>query len=77
MNRALPKSYLEKTMNCDVALYMRKKKKYYGKLLGMDEHFNVLLDDAYEENEENVRVGVGRALINGGSVAAIEFVDDQ
>ncbi|ELQ75911.1 Small Nuclear ribonucleoprotein G [Trachipleistophora hominis] len=77
MHHPSPKSYLEQTMNTDVTLYMRKKKKYLGKLIGMDEHCNVLLDNAYEECDDNVRVEIGRALINGGSIAAIEFFDEN
>lgn len=71
-----PKEHLEKTINQFITLYLRKKKKYFGKLLGIDEHFNILLEDAYELNE-NVRIEIGTALINGGTITAIEFTSSE
>lgn len=68
-----PKQWLETSINSQITLFTRKKKKFTGTLLGIDDHFNLLMDNVVESDGDST-IEMGRTLINGGMVTLIEFV---
>lgn len=69
----LPSQILNENINKKVKLHMRKDKMYTGILKEFDEHGNIYMEDVYEINEGNCSVSIGNSVINGGTVAMIDF----
>ncbi|RDA86860.1 hypothetical protein CP532_1404 [Ophiocordyceps camponoti-leonardi (nom. inval.)] len=65
------KKYLEKRL----FVQLNGSRKVVGVLRGYDVFLNVVLDEAYEELADNVKVKLGMVVIRGNSVVMLEAMD--
>jgi len=69
---ASPVHLLERMAAQSVALTLKDHRVVTGRLLGCDEHLNLVLDDA-EERIEDVRRRLGRVVLRGSSVVTVHI----
>ncbi len=65
-----PLAVVERLIDQRVSLQLRDGREIAGKLLGLDEHLNVVLDDATETAAEASR-HLGRLVVRGSNVVAL------
>ncbi len=66
----LPAHLLDKVLQQRVTLLLKDARQLSGKLLGVDEHLNLVLDDADEATAERTR-HLGRVVLRGSSVVTL------
>jgi small nuclear ribonucleoprotein (snRNP)-like protein len=65
-----PTHLLDKVLDQRVTLLLKDARQMTGKLLGVDEHLNLVLDDASEATAERTR-HLGRVVLRGSSVVTL------
>jgi small nuclear ribonucleoprotein len=65
-----PPHVIEKLLQQRVTLELKDTRTLTGKLLGMDEHMNLVLDDAEERTSEVTR-HLGRVVLRGSNVVTL------
>jgi small nuclear ribonucleoprotein (snRNP)-like protein len=65
-----PTHLLERVLQQRVTLVLKDNRRLTGKLLGTDEHMNLVLDDADEETAEVTR-HLGRVVLRGSNVVTL------
>jgi small nuclear ribonucleoprotein (snRNP)-like protein len=65
-----PLAVVEKLVDQRVALRLRDASEIEGKLLGLDEHMNVVLDDA-NETAPAISRHLGRVVVRGSNIVAL------
>lgn len=68
-----PSQLLEKLIDQRVTLSLKDAREIAGRLLGADEHMNLVLDDAEEKTPEIAR-HLGRVVLRGSNLVAIHAV---
>jgi small nuclear ribonucleoprotein len=66
----VPTSILERLLQQRVTLELKDSRTLTGKLLGVDEHMNVVLEDAEERTNEVTR-HLGRVVLRGSNVVTL------
>ncbi|RDA90758.1 hypothetical protein CP533_2965 [Ophiocordyceps camponoti-saundersi (nom. inval.)] len=66
-----PAQYLEKRL----FVQLNGSRKVIGILRGYDVFLNIVLDEAYEEVSDNVKIKLGMVVIRGNSVVMLEAMD--
>jgi len=67
---AAPTHLLERVLQQRVTLLLKDSRQLTGKLLGLDEHMNLVLDDA-EETTADVTRHLGRVVLRGSNVVTL------
>ncbi|MCI4348496.1 MAG: LSM domain-containing protein [Thermoplasmata archaeon] len=62
-----PASLLERVIDQRVLLRLKDSRELAGRLLGLDDHMNLVLDDVEETTSEGSR-RLGRVLVRGSNV---------
>ncbi len=65
-----PLALVERLVDQRVSLRLKDDREIEGKLLGVDDHLNVVLDDATEKGAEVSR-HLGRVVVRGSNVVAL------
>jgi len=65
-----PSHVVERLLNQRVMLELKDSRVLSGKLLGADEHMNLVLDDAEERTSELTR-HLGRVVLRGSNVVTL------
>ncbi|MGP8071789.1 MAG: LSM domain-containing protein [Thermoplasmata archaeon] len=65
-----PTSLVERLVSQRVTLLLKDTRQLSGKLLGVDEHMNLVLDDADETTSEVSR-HLGRVVLRGSNVVTL------
>jgi small nuclear ribonucleoprotein (snRNP)-like protein len=65
-----PAHLLERVLQQRVTLVLKDSRQLTGKLLGLDEHMNLVLDDADESTAEVTR-HLGRVVLRGSNVVTL------
>ncbi len=65
-----PAQLLERVLQQKVVLRLKDGRELTGRLVGVDEHMNVVLDDA-EEVRGEVRRRLGRVILRGSNVVSL------
>ncbi len=65
-----PAQILERLVDQRVTLVLKDTRELSGKLLGSDEHMNVVLDEASERSAETTR-HLGRVVLRGSNVVSV------
>jgi small nuclear ribonucleoprotein (snRNP)-like protein len=65
-----PTHLLERVLQQRVTLVLKDARQMTGKLLGLDEHMNLVLDDAEESTSEVTR-HLGRVVLRGSNVVTL------
>ena len=65
-----PTHLLERVMQQRVSLLLKDSRQLSGKLLGVDEHMNLVLDEAEETTSESTR-RLGRVVLRGSNVVVL------
>jgi small nuclear ribonucleoprotein (snRNP)-like protein len=65
-----PTHLLERVLQQRVTLVLKDSRQLTGKLLALDEHMNLVLDDADESTTEVTR-HLGRVLLRGSNVVTL------
>jgi small nuclear ribonucleoprotein (snRNP)-like protein len=65
-----PTHLLERVVQQHVTLVLKDSRQLSGKLLGVDEHMNLVLDDANETTPEVSR-HLGRVVLRGSNVVTL------
>lgn len=65
-----PTHLLERVLDQRVTLVLKDARQLTGKLLGLDEHMNLVLDDADESTAEVTR-HLGRVVLRGSNVVTL------
>lgn len=65
-----PTHLLERMLQQRVTLLLKDSRRLTGKLLGVDEHLNVVLDDTDEATAEQTR-HLGRVVLRGSNVVTL------
>jgi small nuclear ribonucleoprotein (snRNP)-like protein len=65
-----PTHLLERVLQQRVTLVLKDSRQLTGKLLGLDEHMNLVLDDADETTAEVSR-HLGRVVLRGSNVVTL------
>ena len=65
-----PTHLLERVIQQRVTLVLKDTRQLTGKLLGLDEHMNLVLDDADESTAEVTR-HLGRVVLRGSNVVTL------
>lgn len=65
-----PTHLLERVVQQRVTLTLKDARQLTGKLLGVDEHMNVVLDDAEETTPELTR-HLGRVVLRGSNIVSL------
>jgi small nuclear ribonucleoprotein (snRNP)-like protein len=65
-----PVTLLERVVQQRVTLVLKDARQLTGKLLGLDEHMNLVLDDADESTAEVTR-HLGRVVLRGSNVVVL------
>jgi small nuclear ribonucleoprotein len=68
-----PTELLEKVLQQRVELRLKDNRLFSGRLLGLDEHMNLVLDEAEERGPELSR-RLGRVILRGSSVISLHVV---
>jgi small nuclear ribonucleoprotein (snRNP)-like protein len=65
-----PVPLVERLLQQRVTLLLKDSRRLTGKLLGADEHLNLVLDEADEATEERTR-HLGRVVLRGSNVVSL------
>jgi small nuclear ribonucleoprotein len=65
-----PSQLLERVVSQRVTLLLKDTRQLSGKLMGIDEHLNLVLDDADETTAELTR-HLGRVVLRGSNVVTL------
>jgi len=65
-----PTGMLEKMVDQRVSLRLKDSRELAGRLLGLDDHMNLVLDDVEEVAKEGTR-RLGRVLVRGSNVISL------
>jgi len=65
-----PSQLLERVVSQRVTLLLKDARQLSGKLMGIDEHLNLVLDDADETTAERTR-HLGRVVLRGSNVVTL------
>lgn len=65
-----PTYLLERWIGRGVVLQLKDARQIRGKLLGVDEHMNLVLDEAHETTAESTRT-LGRVVVRGSNVVSL------
>jgi len=65
-----PSQLLERVVQQRVSLLLKDARQLSGKLMGIDEHLNLVLDDADETTAEVTR-HLGRVVLRGSNVVTL------
>ena len=65
-----PTQLLERVLQQRVTLTLKDGRLLAGRLMGLDDHMNVVLDDAEETTKEVVR-RLGRVVLRGSNVVSL------
>jgi small nuclear ribonucleoprotein (snRNP)-like protein len=65
-----PAQILERLTDQRVTLVLKDTRELSGKLVGADEHMNVVLDDASERSSDKTR-HLGRVVLRGSNVVTV------
>jgi small nuclear ribonucleoprotein len=65
-----PASVLEKVVQQPVRIRLKDGRDVSGKLMGIDEHLNLVLDDT-EETNEDVKRRLGRIVLRGSAIVEL------
>jgi small nuclear ribonucleoprotein (snRNP)-like protein len=65
-----PTHLLERVLEQRVTLVLKDARQLTGKLLGLDEHMNLVLEDADESTAEQTR-HLGRVVLRGSNVVTL------
>jgi small nuclear ribonucleoprotein (snRNP)-like protein len=65
-----PTHLIERVLQQRVTLVLKDSRQLTGKLLGLDEHMNLVLDDADESTAEITR-HLGRVVVRGSNVVTL------
>jgi small nuclear ribonucleoprotein len=65
-----PLALVDRWTDQRVSLRLKDGREFEGRLLGVDDHLNVVLDDASETSPEATR-RLGRVVVRGSSVVAL------
>jgi small nuclear ribonucleoprotein len=65
-----PTSLVERLVSQRVTLYLKDTRQLTGKLLGVDEHMNLVLDDA-DETTPDLSRHLGRVVLRGSNVVTL------
>jgi small nuclear ribonucleoprotein (snRNP)-like protein len=65
-----PSQFLEPTLPRKAALALKDGRTIRGRLVGLDEQLNLVLDDAEETDADIVR-RLGRVVVRGSSVSSV------
>jgi small nuclear ribonucleoprotein len=65
-----PTHLLERVVQQRVSLVLKDSRQLTGKLLGVDEHMNIVLDEAQETTSEMTR-HLGRVVLRGSNVVTL------
>lgn len=66
-----PTVLLERFLDQRVTLWLKDSRQLSGRLVGTDEHMNLVLDDADEETAELKR-HLGRVVLRGSNVVTVQ-----
>ena len=66
-----PSAVLEKVVSHAVLVQLKDGRRLHGKLMGIDEHLNLVLDDT-EETGAEVRRKLGRIVLRGSSIIDLQ-----
>lgn len=69
-----PVQLLERLVDAQVTLLLKDTRQLSGRLLGIDEHMNLVLDDASETTAEVSR-RLGRVVLRGSNVVSLHAPD--
>ncbi len=64
-----PAQWLERHLEQHVTILLKDSRELSGRLLGADEHMNLVLDDASERSADRTR-HLGRVVLRGSNVVA-------
>jgi small nuclear ribonucleoprotein len=67
---ASPAQLLERALDQRVTLLLKDSRRLTGRLLGIDEHLNILLGDTEETTKEQTR-RLGRVVLRGSNVVSL------
>jgi small nuclear ribonucleoprotein len=67
---AAPPHLLERMLQQRVSILLKDGREVAGRLVGADEHLNLVLDDAQETHAEGTR-RLGRIVLRGSSVISL------
>lgn len=65
-----PTGWLERTLDQKVSLRLKDARELSGRLLGLDDHMNLVLDDVEETSAGGSR-RLGRVLVRGSNVISL------
>jgi small nuclear ribonucleoprotein len=65
-----PTGWLERIVDQKVSLRLKDTRELAGRLLGLDDHMNLVLDDVEETTTEGSR-RLGRVLVRGSNVISL------
>jgi small nuclear ribonucleoprotein len=68
-----PSQLMEKLVQQHVTLRLKDNRALSGKLLGLDEHLNIVLEDA-EETTDTVTRRLGKVVLRGSNVISLTGV---
>lgn len=76
MNAGKPMELLQKSLGGQVLVELKARRKIKGKLLGFDQHLNLILEDAEEiffdpETEEQSITQIDRVIVRGDNVVIV------
>lgn len=66
-----PTVLLERFLDQRVTLWLKDSRQLSGRLVGTDEHMNLVLDEADEETAE-VKRHLGRVVLRGSNVVTVQ-----
>ncbi|HDM24001.1 RNA-binding protein [archaeon] len=70
-------SILEKSIYKYVLVKLKGNRKIRGKLLGYDQHVNIILDDAEEIREDDSTEYLGKIILRGDTIVMITSCDQE
>jgi small nuclear ribonucleoprotein len=76
VNAGKPMELLQKSIGGQVLVELKARRKIKGKLLGFDQHLNLILEDAEEiffdpETEEATTTQIDRVIVRGDNVVIV------
>ena len=76
MNAGKPMELLQKSLGGQVLVELKARRKIKGKLLGFDQHLNLILEDAEEiffdpETDEQTITQIDRVIVRGDNVVIV------
>jgi small nuclear ribonucleoprotein len=68
---AAPSSVLERVLPQKVVLHLKDGRQFAGRLVGIDEHLNLVLEDTEETGPETTR-RLGRVVLRGSNIVSMQ-----